>query len=219
MDDKIHQLIMELEQSYGAPVQISVERSTEKERYMSINKKGAVIPQLSKQTYGMLEKRPCEVIPLPTDDAEIRHDQELIMGKYEHSVNQVNEKIKDIVVIDFFVSPVIQNRLDEGLLKHLEKKHALGETEFNQGHGYCQWPTVDGVLADLKKWKTERPDLYRESISYLKEKKALFRYHQLTATLSGVYISEYGDDIYDFDLDKLLLLKKIADVKIDCFKE
>lgn len=224
MNDKIHQMITELERFYGIPVQISVERP--KENYWLYIDRGVedgIIHPVLQQTFGMLEKRPCEVVPLPIDDAEIQHDQELIQGKYDHSINQVNEKINSIDLVYYFVSPIIQNMLDENLLKHLGKKYPLGEMEFYHGHSDCRWPSVDGVLADLEEWKKERPDLYSEAIDYLKGKNTTFLYHKLTATLSGVYISKYdfdGDDgclNMSLNRDKKLLIKKIADVEIQFF--
>lgn len=225
MHHKLDQLTIELERFYGAPVQIEIGRVVDEEYFnpaiLSLNKvaDNIIIHPLLKSPYGELQHRPCEVIPLPTNNPEIQHDLGLIKGKYNHSINQVNEKINSIDHISNFAS-YLKRDFFEDLINHLGKKYPLGETEIIAAPGSTeQWPTIGGVLADFDEWKKERTDIYNEALDYLQEKNALFRHHRLTATLSGVYISKHTDDISDFNLNKLLLIKKIADVKIQLLDE
>ena len=227
MNKKIRSLIKVLERQYGSPVQISVEKPKETKYVLktglSTNSEREVLFPTTKEIYGSFDDRPCEVIPLPTESLEIKHDLELLVGGY-NSLRQLNETIKNIPeVVDFCVHAC---DFDKGLRNHLAKKYSVQEKVVGIAHGgKADWYVVDGVEADLTEWKTKRPDLFKESAQYLETSKIPFRYHDLIAVPRGVYITKLNDFHYFEELAdyvhgadecmSLLLKQKIADLKLD----
>ncbi len=226
MDKKIRSLVKALEREYGCPVQVSVERPKETEQVLERDYKHLFYP-FEKKIYGAMEKRACEVLPLPTDVHEIKHDLNSLIGKYD-SLGQLNHKIRKIQKLEFFCFHGLD--FDEGLRSYLATKYEVKEKVVGIAHGgKADWYTVDGVEADLDDWKKKRPDLYKESVHYLESNNVPFWYHHLVATPHGVYISErgnfgtYGDDVLipyfgTNDLESVDLIKKIAEVKLELLK-
>jgi len=231
MNKKIHSLIKALERQYGSAVQISVEKPKETEAilytgYMKGTKKQFFYPT-TKEVYGSLEERPCEVLPLSTNDSEIQHDLELICGKYD-SVQQLNQKIRKIEELDFFCCFAVCE-FHPGLLENLTQKYEVKEEEMHYAHGSnVEWYTVDGVKANLGDWKKGRPDLFAESVTYLKNNNINFRYNSFIAIPTGVYIDDSGDlwggheILKEYfgteELDGKNLTQKIADIKLELLK-
>src|SRR3989344_6987888 len=227
MKKEIHPLIKALEQQYGVPVQISIERPKETEQVLERDYKKVIFP-LTKKVYRALEKRACEVQPLPTEVHEVKHDLNLIVGKYD-SLRRLNKKLSKIKQLPFLCLHGCD--FDEGLRDHLATKYEVKEKLVGIAHGGQEdWYTVDGVEADLGDWKTKRPDLFQESVQYLESNNVSFRYHNLVATPNGIYISKkdsfgtFGDDdvlISYFgtnELETLTLTQKIADIKLELLK-
>jgi|SRR3989344_2208042 len=227
MDEDIYSVIRALEQQYGVPVQISVERPVETEQVLEGDYQKVLFPT-TKKIYGSLESRACEVQPLPTEVHEVKHDLDLLAGKYV-SLRQLNNKINRIQKLEFLCLHGCD--FDEGLRNHLATKYEVKEKVVGVGHGGQEdWYTVDGVEADLGDWKTKRPDLFQESVQYLESNNVSFRYHNLVATPNGIYISKkdsfgtFGDDdvlISYFgtnELETLTLTQKIADIKLELLK-
>lgn len=221
MDKRIHSLIRALEREYGAPVQVSVERPKETE--IILGGKGSYLFPVERVFYGSFESRPCEVLALPTNDPKIEHDLALIIGKYS-SLQNLNYDIDLIPPINSFC--VHASDFDEGLRNHLATKYEVREAVVGIAHGgKADWYLVDGVEADLCAWQTERPDLFNESLQYLKNSNLAFRYYRdLDATPLGVYITKLHDFHYFEELEgylgtdethSLILKQKIADVKLE----
>ena len=230
MDKKLYALITALEQQYGVPVQVSVERAKETECLLYTGfiegSEEKVFFSTNKEIYGSLETRACEVIPLPTDEPEIQHDVFLLVGRYG-SIQQINEKIKTIDPIGLFCTLALGD-FHGGLKQHLAQKYELNEKLAYYCHGsYVDWYTVDGVEAELDAWKKDRSDLFKESVKYLIDNKIPFRYNDLVATPCGIYIAERkingfggGDDVLEHyfgtnELESLNLTQKIADLKLE----
>ncbi len=226
MKKKIYALIKALEQQYGVPVQVSVEKPKETEQVLERGYQKIIFPT-TRKIYGSLESRACEVLPLPTDVHEIKHDLDLVVGKYD-SLRQLNRKINAIQRLSFLCIHGLD--FDEGLRNHLATKYEVKEKVVGIAHGgEADWYTVDGVEADLGYWKKKRPDLFKESVRYLEDNKVQFWYHRLAATPHGVYISDNcgdyigGDDVLEHylgtnELESLALTQKIADVKLKFLK-
>ena len=226
MDEKLYALIKALEQQYGVPVQVSVERAKETEQVLERGYRKIIFPT-TRKTYGSLERRACEVSPLPTDVHEIKHDLDLLVGKYD-SLRRLANKINKIKPLPFFCLHGCD--FDEGLRNHLAAKYEVKEKVVGIAHGgEADWYLVDGTEADLGDWERKRPDLYNESCKYLEDNKVPFWYHRLVATPHGVYISEgFGDyidgaDVLEYyfgtnELESLELTQKIADIKLDLLK-
>src|SRR3989338_5322833 len=189
MDRKIRSLIKALERQYGFPVQIVVEEPKETICALkgdSISNRDETIFSTQRKVYGSLAERSCEILPLPTDDKEIKHDLELFQGKYD-SVTALNDKIHEVEKLDH----LCMNPLDfhQGLRQYLATKFKVEEKVISAAHGgIADWYVVDGTEADLGDWKRNRPDLYEESVNFLKNNNVPFRYHYLIAAPSGLYI-------------------------------
>ena len=230
MNKKIRSLIKALEKEYGCQIQVSVERSKETryvlETDLNTRSERRVLFPVAKEVYGSFDDRSGEVIPLPTESLEIKHDLELLVGRY-NSLRQLNEKIKNIpIVVDFCVHGC---DFDKGLRNHLAKKYSVQEKVVGIAHGgKADWYVVDGVESGLTEWKAKRPDLFHESAQYLETSKIPFRYHNLIAVPRGVYITKINDFHYFEELAdyvpgadecmSILLKQKIADIKLDLLK-
>ena len=225
MDKKIYSLIKALEQQYGSPVQISVERPKETEQVLERDYRKVFFPTI-KNIYGSLEERACEVLPLPTDVHEVKHDLDLIVGEYD-SLRQLNSKLKGIKQLHLLCLRGCY--FDEGLRNHLATKYEVKEKIVGIAHGgEADWYSVDGTEADLGEWGRKRPDLYKESLHYLENNTIPFWYHDLVATPHGVYINKRefhgvdGDVLEHYfgtnNLEALHLTQKIADIKLDLLK-
>lgn len=234
MDKEIYAIIKALERQYHAPAQIVVERSKEAKNIIrtgiTIGSEQHFYPPHDRIVYGALEDRRCEVVALPTDNPEIRHDVDQMVGIY-HSIKDVNKKIKEIDWIDLFCA-LSNCTFHDGLRQHLAQKYEIKEKLAYYAHGsYADWYTVDGVEAELSDWKETRPDLFQESVQYLKDNKIPFLYNaSLTATINGVYTSGHGDLVIlegealeefftsEDVLEGITLTKKIADIKLELLK-
>ncbi|MDP3698439.1 MAG: hypothetical protein Q8R47_02535 [Nanoarchaeota archaeon] len=224
MDKKIRSLIKALERQYGSPVQISLERPKETEVILCDDKEHLLFPT-ERAFYGSFESRPCQVLALPTNDQEIQHDLNLIIGKYT-SLKDLDSALHDIPEATSFCVHAMD--FHEGLRNHLTEKYAVQKAVVGIAHGgKADWYVVDGVEADLHDWRSKRPDLFDESLRYLKNNNISFRYHDLTATPRGVYITKLNDFHYfeefkDYlgteETHSLLLKQKIAEIKLELLK-
>jgi len=224
MNRKIRSLIKALEREYGTPVQISVEKPKETE-VLVCDLKGLPLLPAEKKRYGSFEERSCQVLALPTQDPETEHDLDLIIGKYD-SLQKLNDTLYDLPQVTHFC--VHGNEFHEGLRKHLTEKYTVQEAVVGIAHGgKADWYLVDGVEADLHDWRTKRPDLFQESVQYLKDNKIPFRHHDLRATPHGVYVTKlndfhYFEELSDYigtdEVQSLLLKQKIADIRLELLK-
>jgi len=228
MDEKILALIKELEQLYGSPVQISIERPKKTEQIMRVGNYQRLFFPADRQLYGSWKRRACEIFPIPTEDHEIKHDLSLLEGKYD-SLYNLNKEIKKIERLELLCIHGLD--FDQGLRNHLATKYEVKEKVVGIAHGgQADWYTVDGTEADLGDWKTKRPDLFKESVQYLESNKVPFWYHDLVATPHGIYISEnnyfgtFGDNdvlrsyFGTNELETLTLTQKIAGIKLELLK-
>ena len=215
MRKKIDELVKEIETVLGKPVQISVETPNEesfikteefKDEDGKINSR--VIYPTEKLIYGSFQGKPCEVISLPTNNDTIKHDANLIEGKYQN-LTALNEKIKNIKEIIFLCYPPLG--LHSGLLEHLGKKYDIEEELAGGGHSEFFWPTVDGSLAHIEEWKEKRTDLYKEAVNYFLDNKTNFFFHDIVALPTGVYVQSHDFRSYE---DRYTLKQKIAEVKL-----
>ena len=226
MKKEILELIKALEREYGCPVQISVEKPKETEIILFTGMYEGQEPRyifpFENNTYGALENRACEVLPLPTHDEEIRHDLGFLKGSYD-SLKAVNEKIGELKELEHLCfNP---SDFHEGLRQYLAEKYVVEEKVVSAAHGSkADWYTVDGVEADLGSWRKDRPDLYQASLFYLKNNNIPFKFHYLTATPSGIYI-DGGIEIVELDeffdaegIEAYSLTQKIADIKLEFLK-
>lgn len=206
-------LIRKIEAEQGRKVQISIEEPLTEEKSVHLTRPGQIFNyEMRRNTYGSLQQRPCEVVALPKTNAEMKHDQALIEGKYS-SIDEINKKIIDIERIDFFCYYRIETELERDFLQHLKKRYTIEKKEIIHGHDMLDWYFIDRSPINIGDWKEKRADLFREAVGFLKERKKKFRYHDLTATHSGVYVSE--TDFENINLDKQILKEKIAELKID----
>lgn len=226
-------LLRKMEKLDGS-LQITLERPKESSLVFYDSQDCNVFSQDERIVYGALHLRPCKVIPilydLPNNKKladELTHDASLLKGKYG-SITEVNQKIENIPNLSSLCFPSLYDTLHKPLLEHLADKHKVEEKDVYIAHGDQPWYVVDSVVADLKRWKVEMPELYKEALDFLKNNEVAFLYNDLIATPTGVYVYE-SDFALDesvfmeyFDkenyLDSRRLLLKIADVKLKLLK-
>jgi hypothetical protein len=209
----MEQLIREIEKLTGSAVQVTVERpdkvaefSISDDEYL--NSLDGVITTLTKrEVYGLLTNRSCEVVLIPTEDDEVRHDISIITGKYD-SLVQLRKRIASIPNIWTMLHPYTSEDLHQGLLAYLKNQFKVEEGEHGIYHGgVVDWYFIDGSPLDIEDWKENKPALYNKALEFLKNNEVPFFFNHLNANFSGVYLEEYGFRGHD----NLL----VAEVKLD----
>ena len=173
LEKKLVKLLRKMEKSSGL-LQIIVERPRESSLVFLDTVERDSFSLNERKEYGALHLRPCKVIPIRYDlphnkgvADEYAHDAELLKGKYS-SIAEVNQKIESIPHLDFLCYPSLHDTLHKPLLEHLASNHKVEEKNVYIAHGDQPWYTVDGVVADLEKWRVKMPGLYQEALDFLK---------------------------------------------------
>ena len=171
-------LVKRLEQEHGTPIEITVR-----------------IPGYDKKIYGSLDKRTCEIIPLPTNDERLKQDLDMLKGKYL-SLNAIEENLRPLSFLHGGSIEILPKQIREPVLE-MFKRH-IPEDEEN--YYYVSWASI----GDPNETPCYRPKLYQEIIDLVKKEKIPFIFNELCVSTNGIYI---GEDITPRS-------KKVANIKL-----